>query len=186
VKGNITIDGKIITTNSEKIILLGCVFMDKYYGPILDMNGFSIPVTKYWCRHPIYLGMAGSYTSTYVTHNSKTECDSNKDCKQIAPYFFANTDKNEWWAYSWFPYLTTNGNHGSRSFLFEFTPRSNFYSNMFLPDDVTPLSAPDNYKNIFERGYGVLTLPTSNDSIGYETSIVYPKQNTKDPNPYYT
>ena len=57
---------------------------------------------------------------------------------------------------------------------------------MFLPDDVTPLDAPANYKNIFERGYGVLTLPTSNDSIGYDTSIVYPKQNTKDPNPYYT
>lgn len=176
VKGNITIDGKIITTNSEKIILLGCVFMEKYYGPILDMNGFSIPVTKYWCKQPLYLGKYSDYVMVNYTY--KYECNN---CNNVGPYLFANTDKNEWWIFSWFP----SGN-ADKAFLFEFTPRSYFYSNMYLPNSATPLSSPAGYKNILERGCGVLTLPLSNDSSGYGKSIVYPKQNTKDPNPYYT
>jgi len=177
IPANLTVQGDVtIESNNSKIILLGCTFAYNYYGPILDMNGYSIPVTKYWCRQPTYLGKLSDYVM--VNHKYTDECNN---CDNVAPYLFANTDKNEWWIFSWFPSLNAD-----KAFLFEFTPRSHFYNNMYLPNSATPLLSPAGYKNILERGCGVLLLPQGNDSSAYMNSIVYPKQNTKDPNPYYT
>ena len=177
ISGDLMVNGKIITNNNYKTILLSCALEIGYYGPILDKDGFSIPLDKYWCRPPIA-----------ISNVEQADVNGIPISGAMIPGLIENTDTNEWWTFYYFNFGPMREGDiiiaNSIIFLYEFIPRSTFLPNAYLPIRL-PIPIPSsstNYTNLTR--IRVMTKPTSYDYETLNASLITVTQNTSGINPY--